>query len=83
MLKEGDKVYLLQKNIKTTRLSNKLNHVKIRSFKIIRNIKETSYELKLLKDMQWRHLVFYVSLLKTALKEVSILTQVLDNYLIK
>ena len=51
MLKKRDKVYLLQKNIEMTRLSNKLDHVKIRSFKIIRNIKETSFELKLLKEM--------------------------------
>ena len=35
-----------------TRLSNKLNHVKIRSFKIIRNIKRTSFKLKLSEDMQ-------------------------------
>ena len=51
-LKKRDKIYLLQKNIKTTRSSNKLNHIKIRPFKIIRNIKETSYELRLLKSMQ-------------------------------
>ena len=51
MLKKRDKVYLLQKNIKITRSSNKLNHVKIRPFKIIRNIKETSFELKLLESM--------------------------------
>ena len=51
-LKKRDKVYLLQKNIDTTRLSNKLNHVKIRSFKIVRNIKRISYELKLSEDMQ-------------------------------
>ena len=52
MLKKRDKVYLLQKNIETTRLSNKLNYIKIESFKIIRNIKEVSFELELLKDMQ-------------------------------
>ena len=51
MLKKRDKVYLLQKNIETTRLSNKLNHVKIRSFKIIRNIREVSFKLKLSKRM--------------------------------
>ena len=51
MLKKRDRVYLLQKNIETTRLSNKLNYIKIRSFKIIRNIKEVSFKLKLLKDM--------------------------------
>ena len=51
-LKRGDKVYLLQKNIKMTRSSSKLNHVKIRSFKIIRDIKETSFKLKLSERMQ-------------------------------
>ena len=52
MLKKRNKVYLLQKNIKTTRLSNKLNHIRIRSFKIIRNIKKISYKLKLPEGMQ-------------------------------
>ena len=51
MLKKRNKVYLLQKNIKTTRLSNKLDHVKIKPFKIIRNIKKTSYKLKLPEGM--------------------------------
>ena len=83
MLKKRNKVYLLQKNIKITRSSNKLNHVKIRSFKIIRNIKRTSFELKLLKGMQWRHSVFYIFLLKSASAEVLVLTQVSDNYLMK
>ena len=83
MLKKKNKVYLLQKNIKTTRPSNKLNHVKIRPFKIIRNIKETSFELKLLKEMWWKHSVFHVSLLESASREVLILTQVLNNYLMK
>ena len=82
-LKKGDKVYLLQKNIETTRPSNKLNHVKIRPFKIVRKIKETSFELKLLKEMQWKHSVFHVFLLELAPAEVLILTQVLNNYLIK
>ena len=72
-LKKRNKVYLLWKNIKITRSSNKLNHVKIRSFKIIRNIKETSFELKLSKSMQWRHSVFYIFLLKSAPAEVSVL----------
>ena len=83
MLKKRDKVYLLQKNIKITRSSNKLNHVKIRPFKIIRNIKGTSFELKLLKGMQWRHPVFHIFLLKSAPAKVPILTQISDNYLIK
>ena len=82
-LKERDKVYLLQKNIKMTRPSNKLNHVKIRPFKIIRDIKETSFKLKLSEGMQQKHSVFYIFLLKSALTEVLILMQVSDNYLMK
>ena len=50
-LKKRDKVYLLQKNIKTTRLSNKLNHVKIRPFEIVRNFKNISFKLKLSERM--------------------------------
>ena len=83
MLKKRDKVYLLQKNIEITRSSNKLDHVKIRPFKITRNIKETSFELKLLKEMWQKHLVFHVSLLESASKKVLILTQISDNYLMK
>ena len=51
MLKKRDRVYLLQKHIKTTRLSSKLDHVKIKPFKIIRNIKNTSFKLKLSESM--------------------------------
>ena len=51
MLKKRNKIYLLWKNIEMTRPSNKLNHVKIRPFKIIRNIKRTSFKLKLSKEM--------------------------------
>ena len=83
MLKKRNKVYLLQKNIEITRSSNKLNHIKIRSFKIIRNIREASFKLKLLKDMQQKHLIFHISLLKPASDEVLVLEQVSDNYLMK
>ena len=83
MLKKKNKVYLLQKNIETTRLSNKLNHIKIKSFKIIRNIKEVSFELKLLKDMQQKHSIFHILLLEPASDKVSVLEQVLNNCLIE
>ena len=83
MLKKRDKVYLLWKNIETTRSSSKLNHVKIRLFKIVRNIKEVSFKLKLLKDMQWKHSVFHISLLEPVLDNVLILKKVSDIYLIK
>ena len=83
MLKKRNKVYLLQKNIEMTRPSNKLNHVKIRPFKIIRNIKRTSFELELSEGMQQKHSVFHISFLKPAPAEVSILMQISDNYLMK
>ena len=82
MLKEGNKVYLLQKNIQTTRPSTKLDHFKIESFRIIRNIKETSFKLDLLTEMRI-HLIFHVSLLKSAPANISVLQQVSDNYLMK
>ena len=83
MLKKKNKVYLLQKNIETIRSSSKLNHIKIKSFKIIRRIKEVSYKLKLSKDMQQMYLIFYVLFLKLVLDEVLVLEQVLNNYLMK
>ena len=52
ILKKRNKVYLLWKNIETTRSSSKLNYIKIESFKIIRNIKRVSFKLELSKDMQ-------------------------------
>ena len=83
MLKKEDKVYLLWKNIETTRSSNKLDHVKIEPFKIIRNIKRVSFELELPEGMQQKHSVFHISLLKPAPDTVPVLEQVLDNYLMK
>ena len=82
MLKEGDKVYLLRKNIETTRPSKKLDHVRIGPFRIIRNIKGVSFELKLPKGMKI-HPVFHISLLELAPDEVPELTQVPDNYLME
>ena len=66
-----------------TRPSNKLNHVKIRPFKIIRDIKGTSFKLELPEGMRQKHLVFHVSLLELALKQSPVLIQVSDNYLMK
>ena len=83
MLKKRNRVYLLQKNIETTRSSNKLNHVKIRLFKIIRNIKEVSFKLELSKEMQQKHSVFHISLLEPAPDTVPVLEQVSDDYLMK
>ena len=65
MLKEGDKVYLLCKNVATKQLSDKLDHKKLRLFKIIKIKSLVNYRLKLLKTIKI-YLVFYISLLKLA-----------------
>jgi hypothetical protein len=44
-LREGDMIYLLRRNIKITRLNNKLDSKKIDLFKIKRNIRDISFEL--------------------------------------
>ena len=60
-----------------------MNYVKIKSFKIIRNIKEVSFKLELSEEMQWKHLIFHILLLKLTSDNMSVLRQVSDNYLIK
>ena len=45
LLKKGDKVYLLRKNIKTKRLSNKLDFKKLKPFEIIKEIKGINFKL--------------------------------------
>ena len=83
ILKERNKVYLLSRNTKITRLSKKWNHNKIKSFKIFRNIKRVSFKLDLFKEIKKKYLICYISLLKLALLEELLLWQVLNNYLIK
>jgi hypothetical protein len=65
MLKEGDKVYLLQKNIATKRLSDKLDYKKLGLFKIAKIKSLVNYCLKLPKTIKI-YPVFYVSLLELA-----------------
>ena len=62
-LKKRDKVYLLIKNIKSKRLSKKLDHVKVRLFLIKQQKGLVNYKLDLPKDTNI-HLVFYTSLLE-------------------
>jgi hypothetical protein len=45
--KKRDLVYLLRKNIKIIRLSNKFDYKKFGPFKVKRNIKNISYEFHL------------------------------------
>ena len=64
-LKKGDKMYLLTKNLKTKKISKKLNHVKIGSFFIKQQKKSVNYELNLFSNIRI-HSIFHVSLLKPA-----------------
>ena len=64
-LKKGDKVYLLTRNLKTKRLSKKLDHVKVGPFLIMEERGPVNYKLDLLKDSK-RHPVFHISLLEPA-----------------
>ena len=64
-LKEGDKVYLLRRNIKTKRLSNKLDHIKLEPFKILKTKKSINFKLNLSTFMRIRS-IFHISLLKPA-----------------
>jgi hypothetical protein len=62
IFKEGDKVYLIRRNIQIKQPSIKLDHKKLGLFKIKRIIGLVNYELVLPKTMNI-HLVFYISLL--------------------
>src|SRR5450631_4616786 len=61
--KEGDRVYLLRKNIKTDRSIDKLDYKKIRLFKVTDVIRPVNYRLELLIHMRINP-VFYISLLE-------------------
>ena len=70
-LKKGDKMYLLTKNLKTKKISKKLNHVKIDSFFIKQQKRSVNYELNLFSNTKI-HSIFHVSLLKSADPKTSI-----------
>jgi hypothetical protein len=64
-LEEGDKVYLLRKNIKTKRPNDKLDYKKIGPFQISEKLSDTNYRLSLPAKMRI-HPVFHISLLEPA-----------------
>jgi hypothetical protein len=62
----------LYRNIKTTRLINKLDYKKIRLFKILERIRLVNYKLKLFIYIRI-NLVFYISLLELVLKNTLVI----------
>jgi hypothetical protein len=64
-LRKGDLVYILRRNIKTTRPSDKLDSRKIGSFKVRRNIRDINFEFQLFPIIRI-HPIFYILLLEPA-----------------
>ena len=64
-------MYLLTKNLRTKKVSKKLNHVKVGPFFIKQQRKSVNYELNLSSDIKI-HPIFHVSLLKSANPETFI-----------
>jgi hypothetical protein len=68
--REENLIYLLQRNIKTIRPSDKLDLKKIGPFKIKRNIRDISFEFKLPLIIKI-YPIFHISLLKPAYSNIS------------
>jgi len=73
-LKKRNKVYLLRRNIKMKKSSNKLNHMKLESFEFLEEKRSINYKLNLSAFMKI-HSVFHISLLKSADSNTSIQTE--------
>ena len=63
--KKGDKVFLLRQNLKTKRLSKKLDNLQLGPFEILETIGPVNYKLRLLPGMRI-HNVFHKKLLEPA-----------------
>jgi hypothetical protein len=68
-LREKNLVYLLRRNIKIIRPSDKLDLKKIDLFKVKRNIRDISFELKFLLIIKI-YSIFYISLLESAHSDI-------------
>ena len=79
-LREGDNAYLLRRNIKTKRPSEKLDYRKLGPFKIRRRVTNVTYELELPEGMRRIHPVFHASLLEKAPDGATCGQQELDNH---
>ena len=64
-LQKGDMVYLLRRNIKTKRPSDKLDHTKLGPYKIEEKLGKVTFRLRLPNTMRI-HPVFHISLLEPA-----------------
>ena len=73
-LKERNKVYLLRRNIKTKRSSNKLDHTKLRPFRILEAKRSVNFKLDLSTSMRIRS-IFHIFLLKPAHPDTPIQTE--------
>ena len=78
-LKEGDKVWLLHKNFKSQWLSKKLDHVKLRPFRISAKISNLIYKLDLLVKIKI-YPVQYIVMLKPAYGDVKPLLYKMETY---
>jgi hypothetical protein len=65
--REGDLIYLLRRNIKITRPSDKLDLKKISLFKVKRNIRDISFEFELLPIIR----IYLISLLEPVYPDIS------------
>ena len=77
IFQEGEKVYLLRRNIKTKRPSDKLDFKKLGPYKIVKKVNRVNYELQLPKGNRGKpvHPVFHVSLLEKANPNTPIVTK--------
>jgi len=69
MLKKRNKIYFLQKNIKTKKLNIKLNYKKLGLFKIKKIKKLINYKLILFKIINI-YLIFYIFFLELILLKI-------------
>jgi hypothetical protein len=69
-LRERNLIYLLRRNVKTIKPSDKLDLKKIGLFKVKRNIRDINFEFKLLLITRI-YFIFYISLLEPAHPNIS------------
>ena len=78
-LKEGNKVWLLHKNILSRWLSKKLNYIKLGPFKIKKKTMEVNYKLDLLVKIKI-YPVQYITILELVYREYKPLMYKADTY---